>query len=145
PAPAGGAVRRVLLLNVTYEPLTTVGLRRAVCLVLGGKAEVVHDDAAGALLHAASVVLATPSVIRLSRYVRIPYRNRVPLTRAPATSGPIMCVSPVLLELPGEVYGNAAGNFHRRTRGVPRHGAGLHREGDHAPPRAVGAGRDRVP
>ncbi|HEX3962113.1 MAG TPA: HNH endonuclease, partial [Trebonia sp.] len=34
-------MRRVLLLNVTYEPLTTVGLRRAVCLVLSGKAEVV--------------------------------------------------------------------------------------------------------
>jgi 5-methylcytosine-specific restriction endonuclease McrA len=75
-------VRRVLLLNVTYEPLTTVGLRRAVCLVLGGKAEVVHDDVAGAVLHAATVALATPSVIRLSRYVRVPYRNRVPLTRA---------------------------------------------------------------
>ena len=75
-------MRRVLLLNVTYEPLTTVGLRRAVCLVLCGKAEVVHDDAAGAILHAATVSLATPSVIRLSRYVRVPYRNRVPLTRA---------------------------------------------------------------
>jgi 5-methylcytosine-specific restriction endonuclease McrA len=75
-------VRRVLLLNVTYEPLTTVGLRRAVCLVLGGKAEVVHDDVQGAVLHAASVALATPSVIRLRRYVRVPYRNRVPLTRA---------------------------------------------------------------
>ena len=75
-------MRRVLLLNVTYEPLTTVGLRRAVCLVLGGKAEVVHDDVAGAVLHAASVALITPSVIRLSRYVRVPYRNRVPLTRA---------------------------------------------------------------
>ena len=75
-------MRRVLLLNVTYEPLTTVGLRRAVCLVLGGKAEVVHDDAAGAILHAATVALVTPSVIRLSRYVRVPYRNRVPLTRA---------------------------------------------------------------
>ena len=75
-------MRRVLLLNVTIEPLTTVGLRRAVCLVLGGKAEVVHHDAAGAVLHAASVALVTPSVIRLSRYVRIPYRNRVPLTRA---------------------------------------------------------------
>ena len=75
-------MRRVLLLNVTYEPLTTVGLRRAVCLVLCGKAEVVHDDAEGAVLHAASVALATPSVIRLSRYVRVPYRNRVPLTRA---------------------------------------------------------------
>ena len=75
-------MRRVLLLNVTYEPLTTVGLRRAVCLVLCGKAEVVHDDAGGAVLHAATVALVTPSVIRLSRYVRVPYRHRVPLTRA---------------------------------------------------------------
>jgi len=75
-------VRRVLLLNVTYEPLTTVGLRRAVCLVLCEKAEIVHHDSDGKLLHAASVSLATPSVIRLRRYVRIPNRNRVPLTRA---------------------------------------------------------------
>jgi 5-methylcytosine-specific restriction endonuclease McrA len=66
-------VRRVLLLNITYEPLTTVGLHRAVCLVLGEKAEVVHHDA---------VVFATPSVIKLRRYVRLPYRSRVPLTRA---------------------------------------------------------------
>jgi 5-methylcytosine-specific restriction endonuclease McrA len=75
-------VRRVLLLNVTYEPLTTVGLRRAVCLVLGDKAEIVHHDTGGRLLHAATVAVATPSVIRLRRYVRIPQRNRVPLTRA---------------------------------------------------------------
>src|SRR5207247_6609966 len=74
-------VRRVLLLNVTYEPLTTVGLRRAVCLVLGDKAEVVHDDAGGMMLRSTSVVLAMPSVIRLRRYVRVPYRSRVPLTR----------------------------------------------------------------
>jgi len=75
-------VRRVLLLNVTYEPLTTVGLRRAVCLVLCEKAEIVHDDSSGKVLHSASVSLATPSVIKLNRYVRIPHRNRVPLTRA---------------------------------------------------------------
>lgn len=74
-------VRRVLLLNVTYEPLTTVGLRRAVCLVLCEKAEVVHE-VGGSLLHSATVTLASPSVIRLRRYVRIPHRNRVPLTRA---------------------------------------------------------------
>jgi hypothetical protein len=37
-------VRRVLLLNLTHEPLTTVGLRRAVCLVLCGKAEVTRMD-----------------------------------------------------------------------------------------------------
>jgi 5-methylcytosine-specific restriction endonuclease McrA len=75
-------VRRVLLLNVTYEPLTTVGLRRAVCLVLGDKAEIVHHDPGGKLLHSARVDVTTPSVIRLRRYVRIPQRNRVPLTRA---------------------------------------------------------------
>ncbi len=74
-------MRRVLLLNVTYEPLTTVGLRRAVCLVLGEKADVVHDDSEGALLRSTSLVLAMPSVIRLRRYVRVPHRSRIPLTR----------------------------------------------------------------
>jgi 5-methylcytosine-specific restriction endonuclease McrA len=74
-------VRRVLLLNVTYEPLTTVGLRRAVCLVLCDKAEIVHS-VDGGVLHSSSVTLESPSVIRLRRYIRIPYRNRVPLTRA---------------------------------------------------------------
>src|SRR5258708_35638594 len=78
--PAEVPVRRVLLLNVTYEPLTTVGLRRAVCLVLCGKAEVVHDSG-GEALHSANVTVAAPSVIRLRRYVRIPHRHRVPLTR----------------------------------------------------------------
>jgi 5-methylcytosine-specific restriction endonuclease McrA len=75
-------VRRVLLLNITYEPLTTVGLHRAVCLVLGDKAEIVHEDAHGAVLHSASSRLAAPSVIKLCRYVRVPYRSRIPLTRA---------------------------------------------------------------
>ena len=75
-------MRRVLLLNVTYEPLTTVGLRRAVCLVLCEKAEIVHHDTRGGLLHSANVQIACPSVIRLRRYVRLPQRNRVPLTRA---------------------------------------------------------------
>ena len=85
--PAGGptwevALRRVLLLNITYEPLTTVGLHRAVGLVLADKAEIVHNESSGQMLHSARVNLAVPSVIRLCRYVRVPHRNRVPLTRA---------------------------------------------------------------
>ena len=75
-------MRRVLLLNVTYEPLTTVGLRRAVCLVLGDKAEIVHHDTGGRCCTPPPSRVVTPSVIRLRRYVRIPQRNRVPLTRA---------------------------------------------------------------
>jgi 5-methylcytosine-specific restriction endonuclease McrA len=76
------SVRRVLLLNITFEPLTTVGLHRAVGLILGEKAEVVHDDSSGLMLHSTSLQLAAPSVIRLRRYVKVPHRGRVPLTRA---------------------------------------------------------------
>ncbi len=72
----------MLLLNATFEPLTALPLRRAVVLVVCGKAEVVHGDPAGLTLHAATVAVPVPSVIRLSNYVRVPYRAQVPLTRA---------------------------------------------------------------
>lgn len=73
---------RVLLLNATFEPLTALPLRRAVVLVVCGKAEVVHGDPSGLLLHSETVAVPLPSVIRLSNYVRVPYRAKVPLTRA---------------------------------------------------------------
>ncbi|TCO50723.1 5-methylcytosine-specific restriction endonuclease McrA [Actinocrispum wychmicini] len=74
--------RRVLLLNATFEPLTALPMRRAVVLVVCGKAEVVHGDPTGIVMHSATSSVAIPSVIRLSNYVRVPYRGRVPLTRA---------------------------------------------------------------
>ena len=40
--------RRVLLLNSTYEPLTALPMRRAIIMVMCGKADVVHDDPLGA-------------------------------------------------------------------------------------------------
>nr|WP_196776944.1 HNH endonuclease [Haloechinothrix halophila] len=80
-APAFGR-SRVLLLNATFEPLTALSLRRAVVLVVCGKAEVVHGDPSGLLLHSATVTVPVPSVIRLNNYVRVPYRGMVPLTRA---------------------------------------------------------------
>lgn len=75
-------MRQVLLLNASYEPLTTLPVRRAIVLVLREKAEIVHDDISGAVLRSATVVLAVPSVIRLRRFVKVPFRARVPLTRA---------------------------------------------------------------
>ncbi|SFB26421.1 5-methylcytosine-specific restriction endonuclease McrA [Amycolatopsis marina] len=82
-APSGSwGKRRVLLLNATFEPLTALPLRRAIVLVICGKAEVVHGDPSGLTLHAATVAVPVPSVIRLSNYVRVPYRAKVPLTRA---------------------------------------------------------------
>lgn len=74
--------RRVLLLNSTYEPLTALTARRAIVMVLCGKADVVHDDPAVAEVCSASRVVVVPTVIRLRSYVRVPYRARVPMTRA---------------------------------------------------------------
>jgi 5-methylcytosine-specific restriction endonuclease McrA len=74
--------RRVLLLNSTYEPLTALPIRRAVVMLLCGKADVVHDDPAGPVIHSASRAIVVPSVIRLRSYVRVPYRARIPMTRA---------------------------------------------------------------
>jgi 5-methylcytosine-specific restriction endonuclease McrA len=81
PSPPWGR-RRVLLLNATFEPLTALPLRRAIVLLVCGKAEVVHGDTAGLVLHSATGAVEVPSVIRLRTYVRVPYRARVPLTRA---------------------------------------------------------------
>src|SRR3954468_4525872 len=74
--------RRVLLLNASFEPLTALPLRRAIVLVVCGKADVVHDDAAGLVLHSATASVLAPSVIKLCTFVRVPYRARVPMTRA---------------------------------------------------------------
>ena len=68
-----------LVLNATYEPLSVVSARRAVCLVLADKADVVHDD--GTMLHAARFSMPTPIVIRLRYVVKVPYHRRTSLSR----------------------------------------------------------------
>lgn len=70
---------RALVLNATYEPICVVPLRRAVVLVMMEKAEVVSEQEH--MVHSASLDFPMPSVIRLVRYVRIPFRARAPLTR----------------------------------------------------------------
>ena len=73
-----------LVLNASYEPLCVVPQRRAVVLVLNHKA--VTLEGTGASLHAAGArgvgwELPAPSVVKLTRYVRVPLRRGVPLTR----------------------------------------------------------------
>jgi len=70
---------RALLLNASFEPLCVVPMRRAVVLVLKEKAEIVARN--GAVLHSERAQLPVPSVIRLNHFVRVPHRNRVPLSR----------------------------------------------------------------
>ena len=68
----------VLVLNQNYEPLNVCNLRRAVILVLGGKAEII--ETARGVLRSATTRFPLPSVIRLVHFIRRP-RPRVRLTR----------------------------------------------------------------
>jgi 5-methylcytosine-specific restriction endonuclease McrA len=70
---------RALVLNTTDSPLAVVPARRAVVLVLKDKADVVMAN--GAIYHSEHLAIEAPSVVRLRRYVRIPYRPHAPLTR----------------------------------------------------------------
>jgi 5-methylcytosine-specific restriction endonuclease McrA len=70
---------RTLVLNAGYEPLSVVSFRRAIVLVLAGKATVVADG--GLPVVGGSVTLPRPSVILLARYVRAPHGRAVPVSR----------------------------------------------------------------
>ncbi|MBI5949240.1 MAG: HNH endonuclease [Chloroflexi bacterium] len=68
----------VLVLNQNYEPLNVCNVRRALVLVLRGKAEVI--ESARAAFHTAHSSFVLPSVIRLVHMIRRP-RPKVRLTR----------------------------------------------------------------
>ena len=72
-------MRSALVLNATYEPLSVVPARRAACLVLADKADVVEDD--GTFLHSESLTVPNPLVIRLRYVVKVPYHRRTALSR----------------------------------------------------------------
>lgn len=75
-------MERVLLLNATYEPLALVPDRRAVVLVLAGRAEAVAFRPDCRVFHSARLSVDVPAIVRLVHIVRIPRWARTPpLTR----------------------------------------------------------------
>ena len=66
---------KVLVLNASYEPLNITSWRRAIVLVIKGKAEQVEHN--GRFIYPE---MPLPTVIRLRNYVRVPYKE-IPLTR----------------------------------------------------------------
>jgi 5-methylcytosine-specific restriction endonuclease McrA len=72
-------VSRSLVLNATYEPLCVVPARRALVLLLGDKAELVH--ATERQFRSEKASFPEPSVVRLAYYVKVPYQARVALNR----------------------------------------------------------------
>ncbi|MEV0257911.1 HNH endonuclease [Streptomyces sp. NPDC050732] len=73
-------MRDTLVLNASFEPLSTVSLNRAVVLVLQDKAVVEHAHP-GLRVRAAAIDIPVPRVIRLCRYVRVPFRRQAPWSR----------------------------------------------------------------
>jgi len=68
-----------LALNASFEPLTIVPSRRAVRLVLDGKAEILEEDS-DRYFRSERQTVPCPAVIRLVRYVHVPYRFRRQVT-----------------------------------------------------------------
>ena len=62
----------VLVLNASYEAINICNLKRAIVLIFKGVAcaeeETEHE------IKSASMIIRAPAVIRLLKYVRIPYR-----------------------------------------------------------------------
>lgn len=66
---------RVLLLNFSYEPLGTVGVARAMCLVLRG-AVFIEEFEGGRVLRSPAAEFRVPSVIRLRAYINVRRRRQ---------------------------------------------------------------------
>jgi 5-methylcytosine-specific restriction endonuclease McrA len=70
---------KTLVLNASMEPLSVVPARRALVLVLSSKADVIRTN--GHRFRSEHLDHAAPTVVRLRRFVHVPYRRRAALSR----------------------------------------------------------------
>src|SRR3954464_10390461 len=115
-----------LVLNATYEPLCVVSVRRATILVLTAKAECVTDG--DGILHSAHQLLPVPSVVRLTRYVKVPYRTHVGLSRRAifAPDGGRLAHAPATVARDGARCAYGRGSAETIDHVFPRSRGGLH-------------------
>lgn len=72
-------MEKVLVLNNDYTPLNVTTLNRGFKLVYKGKAEIVYSDESNPIISSFKN-FNRPSVIRLNRFIYMPYK-KVPLSR----------------------------------------------------------------
>lgn len=60
----------VLMLNVSFEPLTVIPLDEAICKIVTDEATILHEDETKGPIRSQYLTLPFPSVIRLNHYVR---------------------------------------------------------------------------
>lgn len=71
---------RTLVLNAGYEPLAVVSFKRALVLVMHGKAAILAADEDDPV-RSETASWARPSVVILRNYVRVPGARQVPVSR----------------------------------------------------------------
>ena len=70
---------KVLILNQNYEPMSVVNVKKAIALLFLGKAEMIEAHN-GQMIRSVSIAVPYPSIVRLSVYVKVPYK-RIILSR----------------------------------------------------------------
>lgn len=71
---------KVLVLNQSYEPISICSARKAIVLLLLNKAELIYQRD-NRFFRSVSTKLPLPSIIKLSRYIRVPFNNIEPSRR----------------------------------------------------------------
>lgn len=71
---------QVLLLNATYEPLKLISDRRAIELIVTGKAHTVEDG--DAVMRSPSIEIPVPIVARLVAMAKVPFHAKVGFSKA---------------------------------------------------------------
>lgn len=74
----GGGMSKTLVLNATYAPLSVISIKRAIVLVMEERAEMVAE--ADGSYHSAKASFPIPSIIRLKKFIKIPYKTTARLT-----------------------------------------------------------------
>ena len=74
-----GTSASCLALNASFEPLTLVPVRRALRLVIDGKAVIVEAEE-GRFVRSSRLTLPRPTVIRLAKFVHVPRKFRRQVT-----------------------------------------------------------------
>jgi 5-methylcytosine-specific restriction endonuclease McrA len=71
---------KVLLLNATYEPLSTIKIERAMVLLISQKAEVIHSSEKR-VIRTVNKEYPCPEVVRLKSFVRVKFKEIAPSKR----------------------------------------------------------------
>jgi len=74
-------MQRCIILNGDYSFLNTVSWKRAICLLIKEKAEVLKESDRIIRNGEGKVIFKVPLVLKLIKVIRMIYKNRVPFTK----------------------------------------------------------------